>query len=53
MGKRKRMLQQAAPLLFRSHDLYAECRKYGVSDIYDLPVTVHFAFRSERLRGAA
>jgi hypothetical protein len=53
MGKRKRMVQRAAPALERSLDLQAETRKYGVPDIYELPVRVLWFYRAERLRGRA
>lgn len=53
MGKHKRMIERAAPALERSMDLQAETRKYGVPDIYELPVRVHWYYRAERLRGRA
>lgn len=53
VGKRKRMVQRAAPALERSMDLQAEARKHGVPDIYELPVKVLWYYRAERLRGRA
>jgi len=47
------MVQRAAPALARSMDLQAETQKYGVQDIYELPVRVLWYYRAERLRGRA
>ncbi|MDD1695121.1 MAG: hypothetical protein LUQ71_10395 [Methanoregula sp.] len=53
MGKHKRMVQRAVPAFERSMNLQAETRKYGVPDIYELPVRVLWYHRAERLRGRA
>lgn len=50
MGKRKRMIERCGPARERSQDLRAECQVYGVRDIYDLPVHVHWHHRARRLR---
>lgn len=51
MGKRKRMLQRAAPARERSQDLRAELARHGVKTIYDLPVPVLYEHRAIRLMG--
>jgi len=43
MGKRKRLIERAS-------DLRAETRQYGVRDIYELPVQVHWHHRAIRLQ---
>lgn len=53
MGKRKRMLQRAAPARLRHHDLMAELAQHNVHTIYDLPYDVHLKHRAIRLMGVA
>lgn len=51
MGKKKRMLQRAAPARLRHHDLMAELAQHHVHTIYDLPYDVHLEHRALRLMG--
>jgi len=51
MGKKKRMIERAAPARERTQDLKAEVARHGVKTIYDLPVDVLIQHRANRLRG--
>jgi hypothetical protein len=50
MGKRKRLIQRAAPARERYADLKAECALHGVRTIDELPLPVLLKHRAIRLQ---
>jgi hypothetical protein len=52
MGKRKRLIQKAAPAQERYQDLKADVARHGVRSVDELPVPVLLKHRAIRLQAA-